>query len=97
MKRFRIRKINTAEWEVSPWWSSFFPFIYRSKSYCLLSKKEFQMTTYRERNGKCVRTRPGMEAEYWNGWLIKIIHKTKNKIYDIKSMRRRTEEDDIPF
>lgn len=104
MKHWRLKrlipagdKLGTGEWEVSPWWSSFLPFIYKSKSYYFShTLKELPITPYRYRpqSGRDVISR-SMTAEYWNGWLPTLWRITSAKIKAIR--KTKTEQEDIPF
>jgi len=107
MKHWRLKRLTagekpgTGEWEVSPWWSSFLPLLYKSKSYYFpLQRHELPITPYREKNGKMVVS-PSMEAEYWNGWLVALWQAIGSLVdratAKLKAIIHKPDPEDIPF
>lgn len=107
MKHWRMKRtigaegrFGTGEWELSPWWSSYLPFIYKSRKFLFPYRRyELPLTPYRTRkNGKDVVS-PCWTAEVWNGWLPTIWnalnHIIREAKYKIKALRDNPE--DIPF
>lgn len=118
MKRWKIRKLKDerrelygwVEWEISPWWSSFFP-LYKSKYYYFsLNNKlpaNYDYDTYGHKYRYLVDG--FMEAERWNGWLAKafellseityniVVYKIFYKIKGKINSLRTNDDDYVPF
>ncbi|MEM0326840.1 MAG: hypothetical protein QW733_07410 [Desulfurococcaceae archaeon] len=102
LKRLWVDKPGTGEWKASPWWSSFFPFLYRSRwFYFGCSVRELPITPYRVRNGVDVVARCCFTAEGWDGWLVKVLGLCAGLVeklrFSVSSLRYKRDADDLPF
>lgn len=109
MRYFRLRRTiraeggyGTGEWEVSPWWSHYFPLVYKSRRfYFACGRWEMPVTSYRVRNGKMVVSRAMTSYPYWNGWLVALwraIGSFLNRATaKIKAITHKHNTEEIPF
>lgn len=109
MRYFRLRRTigaegryGTGEWEVSPWWSYYFPLAYKSRRfYFACGRWEMPVTSYRVRNGKMVVSRAMTSYPYWNGWLPSLLRGLLDRINRInakvKALTHKQDAEEIPF
>lgn len=98
MKKWTLERRDYI-WIVKPYWAKFMPFIYPVRVIEFwLSRKEYPITPYRERNGKLT---PSYSVGFrtWDGWLVKIARAIGSLVEraTAKKAIRKPDPEDIPF